>query len=132
MEKMKFDKKLLGLAIEKQCENMLALAPKTYSCSINTDKNKPWLNGIKTTATKCKGYSIQGKLNFKDYFDVYNNRNVVLGTNNNMQLKKDIDDERLIITNISVTKNVLTGTHTKYRVTKDFSTCVPLFLGLLD
>jgi hypothetical protein len=40
MEKMKFDKKLLGLAIEKQCENMLALAPKTYSCSITSRKFK--------------------------------------------------------------------------------------------
>jgi predicted metallo-beta-lactamase superfamily hydrolase len=39
MEKMAFDKKLLGLANEKQCENMIALAPKTYSCSINMSKN---------------------------------------------------------------------------------------------
>jgi hypothetical protein len=30
--------------------------------------------------------------------------------------------------NISVTKNVLTATHTKYRVNKGFSTCTPLFL----
>jgi hypothetical protein len=144
MEKMKFDKKLLGLAIEKQCENMLALAPKTYSCSINSrhslnqpeaaDKNKPWINfnNIKTTATKCKGYSIQGKLNFKDYFDTYTDRKTLQGTNNNMQLKKDNEDERVIMTNISVTKNVLTATHTKYRVTKDFSTSDPLFLNILD
>jgi hypothetical protein len=41
VEKMKFDKKLLGLYIEKQCENMLALTPKTYSYSINSNKNKP-------------------------------------------------------------------------------------------
>jgi hypothetical protein len=130
MEKMKFDKKLLGLAIEKQCENMLALAPKTYSCSINSDKNKAWINfnNIKTTAI----YQVQGKLNFKDYFDVYAGRKTLQGTNNNMQLKKDMEEERLIMTNISVTKNVLTATHTKYRVTKDFSTCIPLFLGLLD
>jgi hypothetical protein len=40
---MAFNKKLLGLAIEKQCENMIALAPKTYSCSVN----------LKTIATKC-------------------------------------------------------------------------------
>jgi hypothetical protein len=39
MEIIAFDKKLLGLAIEKQCENMIALAPKTYSCSVNTSKN---------------------------------------------------------------------------------------------
>jgi hypothetical protein len=108
MEKMKFDKKLLGLAIEKQCENMLALAHKTYSCSINTTKNKPWIdfNNVKTTATKCKGYSIQGKLNFKHYFDVYADRKTLQGINNNMQLKKDNEDGRVIMTNISVTKNV--------------------------
>jgi hypothetical protein len=91
MEKMKFDKKLLELATEKQCENMLALAPKTYSCSINLDKNnKPWIDfkNIKTTATKCKGYSIKGKLNFKDYFDVFAERSSLQGTNNNMQVKK--------------------------------------------
>jgi hypothetical protein len=60
-ERIAFDKKLLGLVIEKQCENMIALAPKTYSCSIN----------LRTTATKCKKYNKRGKLNFKDYFDVY-------------------------------------------------------------
>jgi hypothetical protein len=41
IKRMAFDKKLLGLAIEKQCENMLALVPKTYSCSINSDKINP-------------------------------------------------------------------------------------------
>jgi hypothetical protein len=61
IQKIQFDKKLLGLAIEKQCENMIALAPKTYSCSVND----------KTTVTKCKGYNKQEKLYFKDYFDVY-------------------------------------------------------------
>jgi hypothetical protein len=113
MEKMKFDKKLLGLAIEKQCENMLALAPKTCFCSVNSKNNKPWIDfaNIKTTATKCKGYSIQGKFNFKDYFDVYANRKTLQETNNNMQLKKDVEEERLIMTNISVTKNVLTTKH---------------------
>jgi hypothetical protein len=62
IKKMAFDKKLIGLAVEKQCENVLALAPKTYSCSINTTENKPWIdfNNIKTTATKCKGYSKEG------------------------------------------------------------------------
>jgi hypothetical protein len=73
IKRIAFDKKLLGLLIEKQCENMLALAPKTYSCSVNSDKNKPWIdfNNIKIIATKCKGYSVQGKLKFKDYFDIY-------------------------------------------------------------
>jgi hypothetical protein len=73
-ERMAFDKKLLGLAIEKQCENMIALQPKTYSCSVD----------IKTTATKCKGYSKQRKLYFKDYFDVCTEKKIIQGTNNNM------------------------------------------------
>jgi hypothetical protein len=49
-----------------------------------------------------------------------------------MQLKKDNEDERLIMTNIPVTKNVLTATHTKYKITKDFSTCIPLFLNVFN
>jgi hypothetical protein len=40
---------------------MIALVPKIYSCSVN----------LQTTATKCKGYSKQDKLYFKDYFEVY-------------------------------------------------------------
>jgi hypothetical protein len=74
---------------------VIALAPKTYSYSVND----------KTTATKCKGYSKQGKLYFKDYFDVYAERKFLQGTNNNMQLKKVIDNQEiLIMTNIAVIK----------------------------
>jgi hypothetical protein len=65
IQKISFDKKLLGLAIEKQCENMLALAPKTNSCSVNTFNSI--VDSKITTATKCKGYSREGKLNFKNY-----------------------------------------------------------------
>jgi hypothetical protein len=79
---------------------MIALAPKTYSCFVD----------IKTAATKCKGYSKQGKLYFKDYFDMYTEKKTIQGTNNNMQMKKDLENkERLLVTNISVTKNVLTA-----------------------
>jgi hypothetical protein len=91
IQKIQFDKKPLGLAIEKQCENMIALSPKTYSCSVND----------KITATKCKGYTKQGKLYFKDYFDVYAERKFLQGIN-------------------------------KYHVSKDFSTCTPLFLEVDD
>jgi hypothetical protein len=38
-------------------------------------------------------------------------------------MKKDLEKkEKLLMTNISVIKNVLTATHTKYRVSKDYST----------
>jgi hypothetical protein len=69
-----------------------------------------------------RGYSKQEKLYFKNYFDVYAERKTLLKTNNNMQLKKDIEEEKLIMTNISLTKNAVTVTHTEYRVSKDFST----------
>jgi hypothetical protein len=60
---------------------------------------------------------------------VYTEKKTIQGTNNNMQMKKDLENkEKLLMTNISVTKNVLTATHTKYRVSKDFSTYTPLFL----
>ena len=118
---------------------MIALAPKTYTCSINSSNisksefEKNNFNNIRTTATKCKGYSRDGRLYFKDYFDVYTERKTIQGTNNTMQMKSNIDDNTekdkvLTMTNVSVTKNVLTATHTKYRVSKDFSTCTPLFL----
>jgi hypothetical protein len=62
---------------------------------------------------------------------VYAERKFLQGTNNNMQLKKIIDNQEiLIMTNIAVIKNILTATHTKYRVSEDFSTCTPLFLDV--
>jgi hypothetical protein len=70
---MAFNKKHLGLAFEKQCENMLTLAHKTYIYSINSSnnisKNNLWIdfNNIKTTANKCKGYSKEEKLYLKEY-----------------------------------------------------------------
>jgi hypothetical protein len=61
---------------------------------------------------------------------VYDKRKTILGTNNNMQMRKDNNEKMLKMSNISVDKNVLTATHTKYRVSKDFSTCTPLFLDV--
>jgi hypothetical protein len=62
---------------------------------------------------------------------VYTERKFLQGTNNNMQLKKVIDNhEVLIMTNISVIKNTLTATYSKYRVSEDFSTFTPLFLDV--
>jgi hypothetical protein len=84
-------------------------------------------NKDRTTATKCKGYNKSGKLYFSNYEDVYDHRKTIQGVNNNMQMKKDFEEQSYIMSNISVVKNVLTATHTKYKVSKDFSTCTPLF-----
>jgi hypothetical protein len=110
IQKIAFDKKLLGLAIEKPCENMIALAPKTYSC-LNTDsvkiiesevekkiKKSTLLssfdlflleNNDKTTPTKCKGNNKRGKLYFCNYEDVYDHKKTIQRKNNNLQIKKN-------------------------------------------
>jgi hypothetical protein len=48
----------------------------------------------------------------------------ITGTNHNLQLHNN----QMSMTTVG--KNVLTASHTKYCVTGDFSTCVPLFLEL--
>jgi hypothetical protein len=48
LDQMIFDKKLMGAAIEKQCESMVALAPKTYICFNSKEE---------TVKVSCKGYS---------------------------------------------------------------------------
>jgi hypothetical protein len=104
---------------------MIALAPKTYSC-LNIEavkiiesevekkiKKSEFLNLLdlsllkntdRTTATKCKGYSKQGKLYFCNYEDVYDHRKTIQGVNNNMQMKKDFEKQAYIMSNISVVK----------------------------
>jgi hypothetical protein len=49
-----------------------------------------------------------------------------------MQMKKDFEAQAYKMSNISVVKYVLTATHTKYKVSKDFSTCTPLFHEVAD
>jgi hypothetical protein len=114
LERTLFDKKLLGLAIEKQCESMIALAPKLYTC-LTSSANK--------SEIKAKGVSkaVMKELKFNDYNHVITNKEVKAGSSENLQLHK------AVMSKIKLTKNFLTAVHTKYRVTDDFSTCIPLF-----
>jgi hypothetical protein len=113
LEQTRFDKKLGGLEIEKQCENMIALAPKMYTC----------FNSERTLATKMKGVkSKQNPLDKNDYVNTLTNRTVKTGSNTNLQLHNDQ------MSKINIQKNILTAVHTKYRVTEDFSTCIPLLI----
>jgi hypothetical protein len=113
LEQKQFDKKLLGLEIEKQCDNMIALAPKMYSCS----------NGAMSIIPKCKGYR-NNKLKFDDYNTIVVKKQSITGTNHNLQLHNN----QMSMT--AVGKNVLTAPYTKYCVAGDFSTCVPLFINV--
>jgi hypothetical protein len=112
-ERVQFDKKLCGLEIEKHCECMIALAPKMYTC----------FNSNKTVGVKSKGVNgRQNKLDKEDFKTVYENKNIKKGYNTNLQLHGGI------MSKIKVNKNILTAAHTKYKVSSDFSTCLPLYL----
>jgi hypothetical protein len=63
----------------------------------------------------------QNNLKFDDYLEVYKSRSVKPGTNTYLQMYKGI------MSKITMRKNILTNTHTKYKVSSDWSTCMPLF-----
>ena len=102
-------KKLLGLAIEKEGENMIALAPKCYTI---------WNGENEIKAMKLKGVSLKkNKLTKEDYKTSLNN--TTPGKNINLQLKNNQ------MSKLTVNKNALTGKHTKMIVLENQS-CVPL------
>jgi hypothetical protein len=108
---MVFDKKLLGLAIEKQCDSMIALAPKLYCCFNGQDTVK---------SRKVKGVSLrQNDITINDYRQVAKG-DIIQGKNMLLQLKKGQ------MSRVQVMKNAITATHIKYQVLSDFSTCAPL------
>jgi hypothetical protein len=110
LEETQFEKKLLGLAIEKCCDDMIALAPKVYTCK-NKDKYTNKGKGV----VKSK----LDNLRFDDYKDVLINENIISGESNNIQSYKGT------MSKVSVLKNFLTASHTKYVVTADFSSYIP-------
>jgi hypothetical protein len=96
---------------------MIALAPKLYSCFTTTKED------INANVIKAKGVSksVMKELKFEEYNNVISNKEVKCGNSENLQL------HTAIMSKIKLTKNFLTAVHTKYRVSDDFSTCLPLF-----
>jgi uncharacterized membrane protein YcaP (DUF421 family) len=68
----------------------------------------------------------QNNLKFDDYLEVYKARSVKPGTNTNLQMHKGI------MSKITMRKNMLTDTHTKYKVSSDWSTCMPQSADVFD
>ncbi len=102
-ERKAHEKKLLGLAIEKQGDNMVALCPKCYT-SWNEDED----GVVKIKATKCKGVSIkQNKLSHTDYCDVLFNSTTKEGSNTGL---RKMGGQMVKYT---VYKAALSGKHTK-------------------
>ena len=108
------EKKLLGCAIEKIGENMIALAPKCYTI---------WDNNAQTKALKLKGVSLKkNTIVHTDYSDVLNKCTVKHGKNINLQMKNNK------MSKLTVNKNALTGCHTKMIVLSNHS-CAPFITG---
>jgi hypothetical protein len=116
LEKMCFDKKILGVAIEKRCDSMIALASKMYTC----------YNENKTVKTACKGFRGVANMSHVDYKKVYDEKTIFTGTNINFQLHEGV------MSRVKIEKNILTAAYTKYKVSKDFSTCIPLYFEFDD
>ena len=111
LKSIQSEKKLLGLAIEKEGENCVALAPKCYTI---------WNNGVeKPVSLKLKGVSLKkNKIVYQDYLDVLNNKTTKQGVNINLQVKDSV------MSKITVYKNALTASHTKMVVLENQS-CMP-------
>jgi hypothetical protein len=108
IEKMGFDKKLLGYAIEKQSQHMIALAPKMYTA----------FNDDSTVSLKLKGVSIkQTNLNSYHYLHVLEEKCSIKSEQRNLRMYRNI------MTKINVNKTALSAFHNKYVVLDDFSTC---------
>jgi hypothetical protein len=121
LEQQLFDKKLGGLAIEKHCDSMIALAPKMYSCINNkADDIIPVESRVKGVRTVIKEKEIRPE----HYINAIQDKAVLEGSVSNLQLIKGI------MSKIELRKNFITAAHTKYQVSNDFSTCVPLFHSL--
>ena len=110
LEKIASQKKLLGLCIEREGDNCVALAPKCYTI---------WTDNKDVVALKIKGVKKTGNdFSYQDYLDVLNNRSKKVGKNVNLQLNDGV------MSKMTVFKNALTCAHTKMKVLENQS-CVP-------
>ncbi|KAA6355370.1 MAG: hypothetical protein EZS28_049103, partial [Streblomastix strix] len=107
------EKKILGLAIENEGTEMIALAPKNYYIKVG-EKEKIKLKGVNQKTTKISKQNI---------VDNINSGTITKATNMRLGQKN------YIMSKIATQKNGITGIHTKAIVLKDQS-CCPYVLGL--
>ena len=118
VEQKAHEKKLLGLAIEKQGDNMIALCPKCY-----TSFNGP-IELAKLIAMKMKGVSLKQNKDFtpEHYLRIIVESTTFDGMNINLTLKNGK------MARISMGKCALTGKHTK-AVCQPNGACLPFING---
>ncbi|KAA6375004.1 MAG: hypothetical protein EZS28_029470 [Streblomastix strix] len=113
IENLLDEKKILGLAIENEGTEMIALAPKNYYIKVG-EKEKIKLKGVNQKTTKISKQNIVDNINSGTITKAINMR---LGQKN------------YIMSKIATEKNGITGIHTKMIVLKDQS-CCPYIFGL--
>jgi hypothetical protein len=111
LEKMMFDKRFGGLAIEKQSRNMICLASKLYCI---------WDDSKETS--KAKG--CHQKFTHQTYLDVLENGRIINGTNHSLRMKDGM------MSHVSTYKRAISAIYTKMKVSSDGSFCSPLFLDV--
>ena len=110
----------MGICVENQGENMVALRPKCYTF---------WNGDVKTAEKKkmkLKGLNLErnwDKIQPKQYLDIIQKGGIEKGTNANLLVKEGE------MVKIFTEKNGLTGAHTKMYVF-DNQTCAPLIKGV--
>jgi hypothetical protein len=130
-------KKLLGLAIENQDENCVALAPKCYCLFPKVAEELLKKQGIITQdpkllcVTKMKGVKKSlNKLTAQDYQSAI--VKPIIGKNINLQMKNRRSPESgkmsSVMSKITIRKNAITGVHTKAIVLSNHS-CAPFVFG---
>ncbi|KAA6369747.1 MAG: hypothetical protein EZS28_034726 [Streblomastix strix] len=107
------EKKVLGLAIENEGTEMIALAPKNYYIKVG-EKEKIKLKGVNQKTTKISKQNI---------VDNINSGTITKATNMRLGQKN------YIMSKIETQKNGITGIHTKAIVLRDQS-CCPYVYGL--
>ncbi|KAA6403569.1 MAG: hypothetical protein EZS28_000905 [Streblomastix strix] len=109
------EKKILGLAIERQGISMIALAPKNYMIETNYGAN---------SKIKLKGVNQKtNKITKEQIFDCINEGKIMKYTNMKLGQKNHQ------MSQLSIEKNGITGIHTKMIVLENQS-CCPFMYGL--
>ena len=117
-EQKAHEKKLLGLAIEKQGDNMIALCPKCYTSFNGTS------DILKVIAMKIKGVSLKQNKHLRPehYLRIITESVTFDGANINLVLKNGQ------MTRLEVTKCALSGKHTKAHCMPN-GCCLPYING---
>jgi hypothetical protein len=108
----------LGLAIENQDENCIALAPKCYCLFPNQNITK--MKGVKKSLNKSTAQDYQSAI-----------IKPIVGKNINLQMKNmptHSSNSNYVMSKIKVRKNALTATHTQAIVLSNES-CAPFIYG---